>query len=331
MQRRSLLTAAVGLTGSAGLLAAVSGMLTQIPDPVSPTGPSVNSRLTQARALFDAGHHQQLLAAVPDLLTHAHQAARSHQEIDQARLSASYALTAGLLGKLGHYHQARTAADRSVVYAEVSGSALAGAAAARELSIVLRHHGEDEAAQRISAAALAQVEATGLLNGAQQAAYAQMLCTTAYTHARAGDRAQALELINDAARAARDLPDQAPKGRLFAVTPAAVQLYAVGIHWALGDAGAALEAGNSLHEGQFATAERRGRMHTDLARAWWQWGKPQQTTDALLAALRVSPAEVRDRPAIRQIVTDLATRHPRAAGVETLRAALRQRSTVRSA
>ena len=332
MQRRSLLTATtVGLAGSTGLLAAVSGMLTQIPDPVSPTGLSVDQRLSGARALFDAGHHQELLAEVPDLLTYAHQAARSHREIDQARLSAAYALTAGLLGKLGHYDQARTSADRAVVYAEVSGSALAGAAAARELSIVLRHHGEDEAAQRISASALVQVEATGLLTGAQQAAFAQMLCTTAYTHARAGDRSEALELMRGAARAARDLPQHVPPGRLFAITPAAVQLYGVGVHWALGDAGAALEAGNTLHESQFATAERKGRMHTDLARAWWQWDKPQQTADALLGALRVSPAEVRDRPAIRKIVTDLAARHPHTSGVDSLRAALRQRGSLRTA
>jgi hypothetical protein len=162
--------AAVGLTGSAGRVAFVSAMLTQIPDPVSPTGPSVDQRLTAARALFDAGQHQDLPAAVPDLFTHAHQAARSHRELGQARLSASYALSAGVLGKMGHYDQARTAADRAVVYAEVSGSALAGAAAARELSIVLRHHGEDLAAQRISGSALARVEATGLLTGAQQAA-----------------------------------------------------------------------------------------------------------------------------------------------------------------
>ncbi len=55
-------------------------------------------------------------------------------------------------------------------------------------------------------------------------------------------------------------------------------------------------------------------MHTDLARAWWQWGKPQQTADALLEALRASPAEVRDRPAIRRVAVDLVHRHPHTAG-----------------
>lgn len=95
-------------------------------------------------------------------------------------------------------------------------------------------------------------------------------------------------------------------------------LYTVGVHWALGDAGSALDAGKNLRAAQFATAERRGRMHTDLARAWWQWGKPAETARELLAALRASPGEVRDRPAIQQIVTELASRHPRTAGVREL-------------
>lgn len=97
-----------------------------------------------------------------------------------------------------------------------------------------------------------------------------------------------------------------------------MDLYAVGVHWALGDAGAALESGRDLREGQFNTTERKGRMHTDLGRAWWQWGKSEQTAAELLSAARVSPSEVRDRPAIRQIVSDLRSRHPRVTGVREL-------------
>ncbi|MEU7186899.1 hypothetical protein [Streptomyces sp. NPDC045369] len=63
-------------------------------------------------------------------------------------------------------------------------------------------------------------------------------------------------------------------------------------------------------------------MHTDMARAWWQMSKPEPAADALLHAVRASRGEVRDRPAIRQVVTDLARRHPRAAGVRELSAAV---------
>ncbi|MFF7492930.1 hypothetical protein [Streptomyces rubiginosohelvolus] len=92
------------------------------------------------------------------------------------------------------------------------------------------------------------------------------------------------------------------------------------------DAVAALEAGRSLHEGQFSAPERKACMHTDLARAWWQWGKPEQTAAELLSALRASPGEVRDRPAIRTVVTDLRTRHAQTAGVRDLAASVGTRA-----
>jgi hypothetical protein len=129
-------------------------------------------------------------------------------------------------------------------------------------------------------------------------------------------------MTEEARRAARRLPDVAPTGRLFTISPAAVDLYAVGVHWALGDAGAALEAGKNLRAEQFPTPERKARMATDMARAWWAWQRPAQTAQALLTAYRASPAEVRDRPAIRRIADAVTTRHPHAAGARELRALL---------
>ncbi len=59
-----------------------------------------------------------------------------------------------------------------------------------------------------------------------------------------------------------------------------------------------------------------------MARAWWAWNRPEQATRALLDAYRASPGEVRDRPAIRSIVTELAERHPQTTGVRELHAAV---------
>jgi len=319
MRRRTLLAAA-GLAAPAQLLAAVDDALAVTPDPTGSTVP-LDTRLARARSLFDAGRHADLLEALPGLLADSHHAARSRSDLALARLSSCYSLAAQLLVKIGRYDRARLTADRATVYAELSGSPLAAAAAARELSIVLRHQDQQGAAQRLILGAVDKVEATGLTTPAQSAAYAQMLCTTAYTAARAGDRDQALTMIREASQAARGLPQQPPAGRLFPITPASVDLYEVGVHWALGDAGAAIQAGRTLHPDQFPTAERKGRMHTDLGRAWWQWGRPEQTASELLSALRVSLGEVRDRPAIRQIVVDLSARHPRVSGVRELAAA----------
>ncbi|MEV6592364.1 hypothetical protein [Streptomyces acidicola] len=152
--------------------------------------------------------------------------------------------------------------------------------------------------------------------------YAQMLCTPAYSAARGEQRAEALAMTEEARRAARRLPPIAPSGPLFPISPAAVDLQAVGVHWALGDAGAALEAGKDLRPAQFPTAERKARLGTDMARAWWAWQRPEQTARALLGAYRASPGEVRDRPVIRRIVSELAEQHPHTTGVRELHTAV---------
>ena len=316
MRRRTLLAAA-GTVAPASLLLGVDNALAGTPTPSRDATP-VRVRLAQGRAQFDAGHHTTLLGGLPDLLGAAHQAARTRSDADLAALSSCYTLASQALAKFGRYDRARITADRATIYASVSGDSLTTAAAARELAIVLRHQGQPAAAQRLMLSAAAEVEATGLPSSSLAAAYAQMLCTTAYTAARAGDRGQALSAISEAQRAARHLPAAPATDGPFAISPAAVGLYAVGVHWALGDAGAALEAGSGLRAEHFPTRERRARMHTDLARAWWLWGKPEPTTRELLAAMRVSPGEVRDRPAIRAIVTDLVRRHPRSPGVREL-------------
>ncbi|MBM9508932.1 helix-turn-helix domain-containing protein [Actinacidiphila acididurans] len=319
MRRRTLLTAAAA-TGPTALLTGLDQALADTPAPTN-VGP-LEVRLATARMLYDHGAHRRLLAALPGLIGDGHAAAASRRELDQARLSTIYSLAAAVLSKIGSYEQARLTADRARTWAEISSSPLAAAAAARELAIVLRHQEQGAAAQHLMTTAAADVEATGLRTGGAAAAYAQMLCTLAYTAARAGRRSEALAMTEEAHRAGHRLPQVAPTGRLFSITPAAVDLYAVGVHWALGDAGAALEAGKNLRAEQFATPERRARMNTDLARAWWAWNRPEQTAHALLAAYRASPAEVRDRRAIRSLVEELAVRYPRTVGVPALRTAL---------
>lgn len=318
MRRRSVVTAAA-LAAPASVLARVDDALAAVPS-AEVSSQALQSRIVRARGLFDAGRYTAVLAEVPGILADAHRAARSRTELGYGQLSGCYSLAAQALAKLESYDRARVAADRATVYADLSGSAIAAAAAAREMAIVLRHQGRQQIAQRLVADAAARIEATGLATVAYRSAYAQMLCTTAYTAAQAGDRDEALTMIGEATAAARTLPTEAPGARLFPVTPATVDLYAVSVHWALGDSGAALELGSKLHVGQFATAERRARFHTDMARAWWQWGKPGQAATALLEALRVSPSEVRDRPAIRHIVTDLRNHHPLVPGVRELAA-----------
>lgn len=211
MRRRTLLTA-TGLAVPASLMAGVSDALASVPDPTGSPVP-LDSRLAAARALFDAGQNSRLLCVLPGLLADAnHAASPVHEEVALARLSTAYSLASSVLRKVGNYGDSRLAADRATLYAEWSGSPLAAVAAARELSIVLRHQDQPAAAQRHILDAVAKVEETGLRTDAQRSAYAQMLCTTSYTAARAGQRDQALTMIRDAAYAHKPCPRSPPRG-----------------------------------------------------------------------------------------------------------------------
>ncbi|MGW2615151.1 hypothetical protein [Streptomyces sp. NPDC001500] len=137
-----------------------------------------------------------------------------------------YSLASAVLIKLGSYGRARLTADRARTKAEISSSPLAAAATAQELAIVLRHQDQHGAAQRLMSSATDGLEASGLRTEPAAAAYAQMLCTVAYTAVRAGQRSEALAMTAEARRAVRRLPQVAPPGRLFAISPAVVDLYA---------------------------------------------------------------------------------------------------------
>lgn len=325
MHRRELLAAGLAIPFS--LLARIDDALALLPAPAAAaTASVVKARLARAQMRYDAGDLPRLIAELPDLIATAHQAAEHSQDsIAYARLAACYDLATEALNKIGAYTSSRITADRATSYAAVSGSPIAVATAARSLSIVLRHQDRHGIADHVILDAASRLEATGLTTPQQLAVYARMLCTCAYNAAQAGDRDRALELITDADRAAARFPAHPTSGQPFSVTTAQVTLYKVGVHWSLGDAGTAIEIGRHLNPGQFPTPERRGRLHTDMARAWWQWGKAEPATQQLLAAFRQAPGEVRDRPSIRKIAVDLIERHPRVSGVHELATAIRRK------
>ena len=164
--------------------------------------------------------------------------------------------------------------------------------------------------------------ATSGERGRLAATYALALCTCAYNAATAGRRDAATSLIIEAQRAAAGLTVSTRSGHPFALTSAQVTLYELGIHWALGDAGAGLHAARGLRPQHFPTPERRARLHTGRARAWAQWGKPAETARALLNAHAEAPAEVRNRPSIRALAKELIHEHQATPEVRLLAATL---------
>jgi len=323
MRRRDLLAAA-GIAVPATLLGGLDDALAILPGASArATTESSGAELARARAMFDAGATVPLIRRLPGLLATAQSAALARKEPGAYMLlSAWYDLATGALIKVGDTAVGRITADRAVAYARLSGSPAATAYAARSLSIVLRHQDRRELAERVVLDAAAEIDRDGLSTRLDTAAYAHVLCTCAYTAATAGDRPRAVEMITEAARAAARLPARPLPGYATPISPAQVTLYKIGVHWALGDPGAALHAARDLRAGELPTSERRARFHTDLARAWWQWGKPERAATELLAAHAESPAEVICRPRIRELAEAIVHRHPHVSEARHLRAAL---------
>ena len=311
MRRRTLLTAA-GLSVPLSLLQRLDDALAVPSQPDHSADPAqIAQRLRAARRQFDTSELAGLVAVLPGLIASAREAAgRVDTPAGWALVSASYSLATDTLNKIGNKSSARLTADRAVLYAERSEDAVAQAASARALGMMLRTEGRPDLATAVMTKGADQLAATGLRTTSEAATHLRLLCARAYTYAWAGDRSRALEGIAEAERAAARIPAMRP----FAA------LYRVDVHYALGDAGTALHAARNLRTDMYRTPVRRGRLHTDLARAWWQWGKPEQAAQELLTAYQHAPAEVRDRPSIRRIADELVERHPRTPGVRHLAA-----------
>lgn len=325
MLRRQFLT--ISLAVPTWMLTRLDDALAVLPEPsAQPSTSSVAAKLAAGRRLYDAGKHIQLIAGLPSLLTATHYLATAGNPTDYERVAAAYDLATHTLNKIGRHDASRLTADRAMLYARLSGSPLTVALSSRALSIVLRHERRPHIAQRVNLAAINDLEVTGLTTPVQRAVFIQMLCSTAYATAHSGDRDRALELAAKADHALRGLPERpahpATPVSATALTRAQTQLYKVGMYWELSDSAAALDAARGLHPAQFPTPERRGRLLTDIARAWWQHGRPDQTAQALLAAHRHAPTEVTNRPTIRKIASDLTNGHFRTTDTRELRAIL---------
>lgn len=315
MRRRTLLAA--GLSIPLAAVQRVDDALALPPRTDSVEPAQIAARLRVAQRQFDRSELADLVDGLPGLLASATAAA---EQVDTPAgwglVAGSYRLATDTLNKIGNKPTARLTADRAVLYAARSDDPVAMAASAKALGMMLRIEGCHDLATAVMSRGVDQLAATGLHTTAQASQYMRLLCARAYTYAFAGDRARALEGIVEAEHAAARVPAMKSASLPFA------RLYRSNIHYVLGDAGTALHVARDLHDGMYPTPERRGRLHTDLARAWWQWGKPEETAAELLTAYQHAPAEVRDRPSIRRIAAEVVERHPRVAGVRQLATAI---------
>jgi hypothetical protein len=135
--------------------------------------------------------------------------------------------------------------------------------------------------------------------------YGGLLCTAAYTAARAGDWQGSRDLLDAAAAAGRLSSDDCRPEPAFGFNAVNVTFYRIGVADALGDPGEAIRLARAVRLDTVRAPERRARFWLDVARAFEHLGRRQECLQALQRAERAAPVEVRARAATRDIVRQL--------------------------
>lgn len=324
VRRRELFAGAAGLTvtgalglsrgaqasrpsdPTGGLEAVLYGRGSGEAEPVSLT--TLRAATERARGLFQSARYNVLSAELPELIATA-TATRDRSDGGErvsagALLAEAYVVASGFMVKLNDDQLAWATADRAIQAAETAGEPLLLADARRSVATVLRRTGRADRARALLIDTAEEIRPGGRATAGQLSVYGNLLQVAAYTAAVDGDRSEARDLIAAARGTATRLGHD---GNYLhtAFGPANVTLYQVSIAQVLGDNGTAIAHAKSLNTAAIPTAERRGRYWIDVARAWHQWGKHEHCYQALRAAERAAPAEVRYRPPVRRMTEDL--------------------------
>jgi hypothetical protein len=325
MRRRDLIAGTLGLTtgAAADMVSTVEdvifGRVAAVPLPDHQLG----AQLAAAKADFRACRYSQLARRLPRLLAQAaagrDQAPAGQAERASARLSQAYCIATQLLIKLHDDGMAWSTSDRAVQAARASGDPLAIAEATRLAATVLRRTRHRDGAQRLVLHAAQQLDAdTGLTDPRHTAMYGQLLAVASYTAAMCDDRDRAWTLLGEAEDAAR----RAGGADVDRFSPLDLAVYKISVARVLGDYGAAVDYARQVAPTRITAPERRARYWEDTALALHGRGRPTGAFQALLAAERDTPQEVRYRPWAQTLTRDLMAAGTRGAlpGVRELAA-----------
>lgn len=322
MRRRELIaTTAAAVTGAMVLpldqATAAHGMADTVEDvlfgrvSVAPIpGNQLAAQLSAARADFRATRYSQLARRLPRLLSQAI-AGHDTAAVDDApraanRLAQAYNVATQLLIKLHDNGMAWATADRAVQAARSGDDPMVLAEAHRLAATVMRRTQHRDGAQKLMLDTARALQAdTGLSDAAHSALYGQLLAAASYTAAIRDDRDSAWTLLGEAEDTVRRAGTT--KSDRFNMLDLAV--YKISVSRVLGDYGSAVDYARLVDPARIISPERRARYWEDTALALHGRGRPQATFQALLAAERDTPQEVRFRPWAQQLTADLLSRN----------------------
>jgi hypothetical protein len=275
---------------------------------------ALSKAVAKAKRAYQACRYAEVMSQLPTLLP-ALQAACDNLDGD-ARLRAcalsadAYHVAASVLLKLDDHGLAWLAADRSMRAAAVSQQPLAVGSSARIITHALMADGHFGAAATM-ASTYAQRLAAGVRSPTPESlsVYGSLLLRGALAAAQGEDRDGTMTLLNEAGQAGSRLGSD-DNHRWTAFGPANVLLHRINVAVRLGDAGSAINYARQVNLDQLTVTERKASFFVDTAQAFSQWGKHEKAYHALRAAEELAPQEVRSRPAVRRLVSDLLATAP---------------------
>ncbi|WP_240152222.1 helix-turn-helix domain-containing protein [Streptomyces mobaraensis] len=275
-----------------------------------PTGPvpleQLDRALQQAREDFRRARYDTLGAELPALLAAAdatRQELAGHAREQACALAAySYSL-AGELAVKQRSEVVWVASDRALAAARACGQPAPLGEATRMLSVAMRHAGRHR--QAVDLLMQTGRHLADDPTPQARAVRAAMLLTCAYTAAHYGDRAIALDMVDEAQDIGRRIHyGPGLKKVTIQATREQCETFRLGVFNKLGVPDEGVTVVRRVNPREFPTAERRARFHTDAARMWHQLGNHERTFASLRAIEREAPEEA-CRPSVKALTADL--------------------------
>ncbi|GGX71952.1 helix-turn-helix domain-containing protein [Streptomyces hiroshimensis] len=278
-------------------------------------------RVDLAWSLAHDGRLSQLSAEMNTLVPQLERATRTVAERERAQafslLARAYQALSAAFTRQNEADAAWVAADRSIAAAERSGRPLevfAGTFRLAHAFVRLRRYDQADHTARTAASALARHLSRTGETPESLSVLGSLHLALAVVHARCGSRTEARQEIATARRlAARLGGDRNDLHLEFGPTNVEVQAVAIAVD--LGDAGEALEAGESLNASGLST-ERQARLALDLGRAHAQLRHSGEALSYFLRAEHLAPEMMRSHTSARSAIRDLVLVAGRSASAE---------------
>ncbi|MET8820589.1 helix-turn-helix domain-containing protein [Streptomyces rochei] len=322
MHRRTFLVASVAALATTPTPIAAHHDLIQVllPGPrPAVTGDSagideLRERARTVRRLFCTCDYAELERTLPGLIADLRQAAGdSSGSAETSRLLATaYQTSVSLLLKRADQGNAWLAAGRAMAEAERSGDPVVLAASVRVHAHVLVR--EKHTAQAVNMVRHTVDQLSGSYDQRSPrylAAVGLLLLRGATAASRNGDRDTTHDFLTEAKEVARYVAFDRPDAWAN-FSPTNVALHEVSAAVSFGDAGIALQTARPLMRRHIPVPERRAALWVEAARAYSQQGRLADGYQALRIAESCAAQDVR-RPAVRELVADMAARDRRRA------------------